>query len=312
MPGALTMAAVGLLACSLQAAPDTEMKPDAPRPKTSEIGVPVPGFSPEVKSNGCRPRQSPDEITEAAKAGRPEVPFWEPIEHATGRYAVQAGLEPPEQFFKRIAPLDEDMRRLVLLTALQRGLGYQDSLHTFFFVTGGALAPAIRDALKEAGLVREHKLFVRAMSLFGTPYPADNDVRAKFFGYSKPGGNLNAFDQTLLAVDRAFGTRKQFADTIVAYVNRNPALFARVEALREKLGCNDRLRHLIDALDRKVNWRKSADDIAHQLAALPKGRAASHRALDLQHGIRKWPRAPVLPQFIRRHRSGGLERDDRA
>jgi hypothetical protein len=267
---ALTMAAVGLLTCSLQAAPDTEMKPDAPRPKEkNEIMVPIPGFSPEVKSNGCRPRQSPDEVTEAAQAGRPEVPFWGLIEHATGRYAVYAGLRSPEEFSKLIAPLDEEMRRLVLLAALQSGLGWRDSLHPYFSMRGGSIAPAIRDALKEAGLTREHELFVRAMSLFGTPYPTDDKEREKFFGYSKPGGN-NAFDHALLAVDRAFGSRERFADTIVAYVNRNPALFARIEGLREKLGYNDRLRYLIDALSLKVNWEKPANDIARQLAALPK------------------------------------------
>ena len=268
--GALILAIFALLVGTPQAAPDTDMKPDAPSPKKkNEIKFPIPGFSPQVKSNGCHVRQSPDEITEDAKAARPEVPFWGLIEHATGRYSVHAGLEPADDFSKRIAPLDEDMRRLVLLTALQRNLGYEDSLHTFFYLSGGSIAPAIRDALKEAGLVREHDLFARAMSFFGIPYPTEDKVRAKFFGYSKPGKNLNAFDHALLAVDRSFGTRKQFTDTIVAYVNANPALFARIEGLREKLGYNDRLRHLIAALDRKVDWSKSADDIARQLAALP-------------------------------------------
>jgi hypothetical protein len=268
---ALILAALGSLASAPRAAPDTDMKPDAPRPKNkNEIIIPIPGFSPEVNSNGCRPRRSPDETTEAAQAGRLEVPFWGLIDHATGRYAVHAGLEPPEEFFKRIAPLDEELRRLVLLVTLQRELGYRDGLHTFFLRSGGSLAPAIRDALKDAGLVREHALFARAMSYFGVPYPTDNDVREKLFGRSKRGGNLNAFDHALLALDRAFGSREQFADTIVAYVNRNPALFARIEGLREKLGYNDRLRYLIEALDRKVNWEKPADDVARQLAALAK------------------------------------------
>lgn len=118
--------------------------------------------------------------------------------------------------------------------------------------------------------MREHELFVRAMGYFGTPYPVDNAVREKLFGYSKSGGNLNAFDHALLALDRQFGARQQLADIIVGTVNRNPALFARIEAFREKLGDNERLGYLTEALDRKIDWKKSADDIARQLAALPK------------------------------------------
>jgi len=267
MVGALALLLSGLSAA--QAATDIELGPDKPRQKKNEIMVPIPGFSPEVKSNGCKLRQSPDEITEARSAGQIEIPFWALIDHATGHYTVRAGIEPPEAFFRRIAPLDPEMRRLVLLATLRDRFGFRDGLHTFFFMDGGALAPAIRDALKEAGLTREHDLFVRAMSYFGTPYPVDNAARKKLFGYSKPGGNLNAFDHALLAVDRQFGSREQFAEVIVGHVNRNPALFARIEALRERLGDNERLRYLIDALDRKVDWKKPADDIARQLAALP-------------------------------------------
>jgi hypothetical protein len=134
---------------------------------------------------------------------------------------------------------------------------------------GGSVAPAIRDALKEAGLAREHELFARAMGYFGIPYPVDNETRYKLFGYSRSGGHLNAFDHALLAVDRAFGSREQLADTIVDYVNRNPALFGRIEALRERLGDNERLGYLQEALERKIDGTKPADDVARQLAALP-------------------------------------------
>jgi len=51
---------------------------------------------------------------------------------------------------------------VVLLDVLRNGLG-RDGLHTFFYMKGGALAPQIRDALKAAGLQREHQLFVDAM-----------------------------------------------------------------------------------------------------------------------------------------------------
>lgn len=129
--GALALVPFG--SCAVRAATDTELRTDTPPPqKKNEIMVPIPGFSPEVKSNGCRVRQSPDEVSEAGKAGRIEIPFWGLIEHATGRYAVHAGLEAPEKFFKRIAPLDPDMRRLVLLAALHQRFGFKDGLHTFF------------------------------------------------------------------------------------------------------------------------------------------------------------------------------------
>jgi hypothetical protein len=275
LPGVLAPALCGAPTHPLQAATDTEIGPAAPPPRKDETRVPIPGFSPEVRSNGCQVRQSPDEVTQVGKAalsekaGLPEIPFFALIEHATGVYSVHAGLEPPEAFAKRIAPLDDDLRRLVLLHALQRGFGFRDGLHTFFFMRGGSIAPAIRDALKEAGLAREHSLFTRAMGFFGTPYPVDNEARYKLFGYAREDGNLNAFDHALLAVDHTFGTREQLADAIVAYVNRNPALFARIEALREKLGDSERLRYLLDTLGSKIDWEKGADDIARQLSVLP-------------------------------------------
>ena len=77
-----------------------------------------------------------------------------------------------------LAPLDADMRTLVLLDVLRDGLG-RDGLHTFFFLSAGQHAPAIRDALQAAGLEREHALFARAMALFGPTYPVDNEARAK-------------------------------------------------------------------------------------------------------------------------------------
>src|SRR4051794_22154402 len=104
LTGVLALAFLTLLMRFPQAATDVEIRLGAPPGKTGEIRVPIPSFSPEVRSNGCHVRQSPDEITDAAKAGQPEVPFFALIEHATGRYAVHAGLESPEAFAKRIAP----------------------------------------------------------------------------------------------------------------------------------------------------------------------------------------------------------------
>jgi hypothetical protein len=253
--------AVALLAAgSLKAAPDADLQPAAP--KRNETRVPIPGWSPEVASNGCPIRNSPDEASPAGRAG---IPFWGLVDHAVGRHAVRAAIDGPAKFQEALALLDDDMRRLTLLVALWQRFG-RDGLHTFFFLDGGNHAPAIRDALKEAGFAREFELFSRALALFGAPYPADRAVRAKLFGYSRPGGNLNAFDHALLPIAQEFGTRAMLAQRIVEYVNRTPALFARIEALRAKLGENDRLRHLADGLAYTLDWRK---DVARQLAARP-------------------------------------------
>ena len=249
-----------LAAGALHAAPDADLKPEAS--KKNEIRVPIPGWSPEVTSNGCPVRRSPDEPSPAGRAG---IPFWGLIDHAVGRHAVRAAIDGPAKLQEALALFDDDLRRLTLLFALWQRFG-RDGLHTFFFLDGGNHAPAIRDALKEAGLAREFELFSRALALFGTPYPADRSVRAKLFGYSRPGGNLNAFDHALLPIAQEFGTKAVLAQRIVEYVNRTPALFARIEALREKLGDNDRLRHLADGLAYTLDWRK---DVARQLAARP-------------------------------------------
>jgi hypothetical protein len=273
---ALAAAAFGFLVANpLYAASDTEIRPTSPPKNTSprekkidEIMVPIPGWSPEVASNGCHVRQSADELAPDRRPGVPELPFWALIEHAVRRYAVRAVVDPPEEYLKKVAALDDDLRRLALVFTLWEGFG-REGLHTFFFLRGGAVAPAIRDALNEAGLAREFALFSRAMALFGQPYPVANEEREKLFGYSRPGGRLNAFDDELLAVSREFGSRQALAQRIAEYVNGKPALFGRIEGLRAKLGENDRLRFLTDALLQKVDWSKAAADVSRQLALLP-------------------------------------------
>ena len=262
------VAVAGLLAGPLHAAGSDPASADRPK-KSNEIMVPIPGWSPEVTSNGCPVRKSPAEVTLTRQAGKPEIPFWGLISHAAGRHAVRAILDKPEVFSGNLAKLDDDLRRLTLLYALHDGFG-RDGLHTFFFLESASHAPAMLAALKEAGLEREHGVFARAMSLFGASYPAEYEERKVFFGYSKSGARLNAFDHALMEVAREFGSREKLKGRIEAYVEATPALFARIEALREKVGENDRLRFLIQALDRKIDWRKPANDIARQLAALPK------------------------------------------
>jgi len=83
----LAAAVFGFVVTSpLCAAPDTEIRPTAPpKKKIDEIMVPIPGWSPEVASNGCHVRQSSDELSPDRRPGVPELPFWALIEHAVRR-----------------------------------------------------------------------------------------------------------------------------------------------------------------------------------------------------------------------------------
>ena len=258
----LTMAA----AAPLSAAPLDEMQPAKKKPERLEDRlVPIPSYSPDVAHNGCHARKS---AREPGAAERPGIPFWSLVDHAAGRYSVQATIKSPEKFAEIIAPLDTEMRTLVLLHSLSRGMG-RDGIHTYFFLSDSAVAPSVRDALKDAGFDREHELITRAMALFGSTYPVDNEVRHALFGYSKTGAELNAFDHRLLAISNEFGTRNQLDTKIIGYVERTPALWRRIEELREKLGDGARLEILVSELANIDLW-KPFSDVKAKLDALPK------------------------------------------
>lgn len=267
--GAL-MAAAGV--ADLSAATGDE--PGATKTKKSsdpkDILVPIPSYSKDVSDNGCHVRKRPEEIFFGPDVDIQHVPFAELISETIGRYSVRAILDAPEKFSASLAPLDADTRTLVLLDVLRDGLG-RDGLHTFFFLSAGQHAPAIRDALQAAGMQREHALFVRAMALFGPTYPVDNDVREKNFGYASLDQPLNEFDHRMMEISRSFGSREAFGKAIVGYVERTPALWQRIEAQRARLGERARLRLLNQALVRRINiWDKPGTEVAAQLAALPK------------------------------------------
>jgi hypothetical protein len=280
--------ALAVLASPLRAATESDIRSPAKHRAHSlrDIRVPIPGWSRDVEANGCQARRYPGGGSGSGDSGIAEVPFWGLVEHATGRYSVELVVGDAVTFTRKIAALDADMRRLVLLYVLADRWG-RDGLHTFFFLDGGAVAPAIRDALESAGLARELDVFSRAMALFGDPYPVANDVRAKFFGYSMPGGELNSFDRRMLALAREFGTRKHYRDSIVGSIERTPALWRRIEGLREKLGEPERLRFLIDALPPVDLWQPGAE-IERKLSALsPQQRtllAAAAFMLEFENG----------------------------
>jgi hypothetical protein len=249
----------------LGAAPSDDLQPEKKKEERLEDRlVPIPSYSPDVTANGCRARKSPEE---RVTTERIEIPFWSLIDHATGRYSVHATIKSPEKFAEIIAPLDADLRTLVLLHALSRGMG-ADGIHTYFFLSSET-APIVRDALKNAGLHREYDLFTRAIALFGDTYPVDEKVRESMFGYSKQNAALNDFDRRLLAISNEFGTREELNAKIISYVNRTPALWQRIENLREKLGDGARLEILVSELANIDLWKPFAD-VKLKLDALTK------------------------------------------
>ena len=234
-----------------------------------DILVPIPSYSKDVSDNGCHVRAGPQEKFAGPDDGLQHVPFRDLISETIGRYSVRAILDAPEKFMASLAPLDAETRTLVMLDVLRNGLG-RDGLHTYFFLSSGQHAPAIRDALKAAGLEREHALFTKAMALFGPTYPVDNGVREKNFGYASLDQPLNEFDHRMMEISRSFGSTAAFGETIVGFVERTPALWQRIEGQRAKLGELDRLRYLNQALTRSINiWDKPDAEVAARLAALP-------------------------------------------
>jgi hypothetical protein len=181
--GGLLMAGLALLVATapLRAAFEGDIRPSAThRPhRLKDIRIPIPGWSRDVEANGCHARPGP--AADAIGA----VPFWTLVEHSARGHVAKLTVGSAEIFLQRIAALDDDMRRLVLLYTLHDSWG-RDGLHTFFYMDGGAVAPAIRDALDGAELRHEHDTFARAMAQFGEPYPVDNKAREKFLATRRP------------------------------------------------------------------------------------------------------------------------------
>jgi hypothetical protein len=108
------------------------------------------------------------------------------------------------------------------------------------------------------------------MALFGPTYPAENKVRERNFGYASLDQPLNAFDHQMMDISRAFGSRTAFTDTMIAYVDRTPALWHPIEAQRAQLGEMERLRYLNEALMNRIDiWEKPDAQVERRLAALP-------------------------------------------
>ncbi len=245
---------------------------DAPAGKSGdvkEIRVPIPSFSKDVADNGCRLRASPQEAFTGADADLRHVPFEDLIGEVVGRYSVRAMLDAPVAFEAKLADLTPEMRTLVMLDGLRNGLG-RDGLHTYFFMSTAAHAPAMAEALKAAGMAREHGLFTQAMALFGPTYPIEEEARGQRFSYSSLDTPLNDFDRRMMDIARSFGDREAFGNAMVAYVGRTPALWARIESERSRLGDVARLRYLNNAIVARTKaWDTPKADVAAQLSAMP-------------------------------------------
>jgi hypothetical protein len=262
----LLAAAAAVLAVSQAlGAPRDEGKPDKPRKqKLEDVMVPIPGYSPPVTDNGCPVRSSPADKP-AAKPGHRAIPYWELVSNAFGRYAIELTIGRNlgrDVFLRKIAEagLSPDARIAATLYALGDNMG-RDGLHTHFFMSGGALAPEIRDALQAAGLTREHEIYAKAIAAFGPHYPLDNDVRSKLFGYHEA-PELNAFDRKLLAIVKAFPDEKALGRKIETFIESRPELWREIEARRKTLGKERRLGILSRLL-----WAEAASSGIGEISA---------------------------------------------
>jgi Domain of unknown function (DUF4375) len=188
-----------------------------------------------------------------------------------------------DAYLAALATIDPDIRRLVLLDFLRSHSGggeEEEGLHTFFFLDSGDVAPEVGEALREAGFERQYRTFSEAIALFGPNYPLDRSVREKNFAWSQPGTRiddvttipqpLNAFDHKILALSEQFGTRRQFADAIGAYVHASPFLTERVDRARERLSARKRLDWLTGKLQSRIDLSQPPADVSRALDALPK------------------------------------------
>lgn len=241
----------------LSANPDEREAPAKPAVPALEQQVPIVSHSPPVADNGCPVRADPKAVP---PQGQRAIPLFELIGDVAGPVSVRMTLgdgDSRTDFQQLVAGLSPEMRTLATLHHLWWGLNGKHGLHTFFFSKRGDLAVEVQEALLAAGLAREHAVFSEAMGLFGATYPNQEAKRAAYFGYAGDRGELNAFDQRLLAVAAKFPSADSFAREIESYVSRNPGLWQQIESRRSKLGVRRRIGILMDQL-----WRGMPRDLS--------------------------------------------------
>ncbi len=172
--------------------------------------------------------------------------------------------------FAKLEALDPDMKALMWLCFLDQRWG-RDGLHTYFFMFGGDFAPQVLAALRHAGMEREATVFAQAMGLFGPVYPTDLKEREKRFAWSTPGRQVdestmipnepNAFDRALMEKSGEFGTQRDLAKRIAAYVENTPSLIAWADKARAEMTDEQRLNWLLDQLT-VSSWESASAEIA--------------------------------------------------
>jgi Domain of unknown function (DUF4375) len=214
-----------------------------------------------------RQRGGIDMIKQPDFAALKTLPLIKVIERGTAEYTLRLPAPEPvsprpgaTSAFARIEGLDPDLRRLVWLTWLLKcwGPDEKEGLHTFFYLWGGDRAPQVRDALFEAGLLKQDRIFRRAMAAFGPHYPLERKARSPFFGWSQPAKQidattsipapLNAFDMKIMALGAVFGARDDYGRGIENFVRNNPALMAWADGVRAKFPDDMRLQWLTGRL----------------------------------------------------------------
>ena len=122
-------------------------------------------------------------------------------------------------------------------------------LHVFFALWGGDSAPEIEAAMREAGLAERARVFADAMAMFGQPYPRASQARYNRLGWATPSKAFNAFDLSLIALGRAFGSRAAFKEAVDRFIASRPDLAAWVDQARSSLTDRDRLVNLVTRMD---------------------------------------------------------------
>ena len=235
-----------------------------------EQQVPIVSHSPPVADNGCPVRTDPKA---APPQGQRAIPLFELIGDVAGPISVRMTLGEADSrtdYRQLVTALTPEMRTLATLHHLWWGLHGKHGLHTFFYLKRGDLALEVQEALKAAGLAREYTVFSEAIALFGAKSPDQETTRAAYFGYAGSRGDLNSFDQRLLAVAAKFPSAEAFANALENFATGNPALWQQLESRRSKLGVRRRTGILMDQLWREMPREVSDATVPEALARFPK------------------------------------------
>jgi hypothetical protein len=168
----------------------------------------------------------------------------------------------------KLRELDPQLRRLVLLEFLVQfarpDLKWEpddrEHLVYFFDLWWGDFAPEVRDALHEVGLEVQSNVLSEAISLFGPDYPSH-------WGKQR---DAHLQELALAALDRKFGSQRDYLRAIEDYVRRDPKLAQWATDMRPQITEDERLEWLMPHLVRAVDLGAPRTVVQRQLAAMPR------------------------------------------